>query len=274
MSTRLAIRVYGSALPEKLKIVAARLALYADERGGSVRPAMDTLAKQCSCSTREVQRRMVRLRDMRIVTPEGRTTGGRGHTVRYAFNEHALPAIKGDEVLSSFDDDAAVVKGDRVSSPFTTAKRVTENGLKGDEALSPDRERKRSRSPEGIDFSLFDVKSDADRDRLNRLVREHECPPGVEAGEWNSSNGDQRVLLLLALQADHGPDGDAYRQANGFGLLRNQQRNRIAHGFLTTVEQRDRDAKPVRQAVSRSGAVNLAEVHLSEATRRRLKAAW
>jgi hypothetical protein len=115
MSASLAVKVYESSLPEKLKILAARLALFGDEHGRRIFPSIERLARECSCSAREVQRRMKRLREMGILSPEGGMAGGRGRTVRYVLNVAALPscgtARKDDGVSSPFSAGSTVPKG-------------------------------------------------------------------------------------------------------------------------------------------------------------------
>ncbi len=90
--------ILESNLLAALKPTAVALALFADERGGRVFPSVSRLAWLRGMSERGIQKHLSALRDLGVLVPVTRGTGGRGRTTRYRIDVSALPARASYEV--------------------------------------------------------------------------------------------------------------------------------------------------------------------------------
>lgn len=75
--------VWQLNLPPTVKYVAVRLAEYADDRGGSVFPSIDRLARETGLHERTVQRSVAELKRRRVITVE--EAHGSHRATRYRF---------------------------------------------------------------------------------------------------------------------------------------------------------------------------------------------
>ena len=84
--------ILESDLPAALKPTAVALALFADERGERVFPSVGRLAWLRGLSERAIQKHVSALRELGVLVPVTRGTGGRGRTTCYRVDVSALPA--------------------------------------------------------------------------------------------------------------------------------------------------------------------------------------
>lgn len=131
-------------------------------REGIAWPSVGRLAWKLHLSERHVQRSLKSLRELRLLTPEGPGTGGRGRPTPYRLTLDDAPTRqpfrgeKGDALMTSFADG----KGDSQLSPLaprkgdaTDPERATSSPIKGDNSLpngdtqvSPEHQQEQSNS--------------------------------------------------------------------------------------------------------------------------------
>jgi hypothetical protein len=83
VSGKLAMSVLESGLDASLKPAAVVMALHADERGFRIYPSIGRVAWLMGISERAVQVKLSRLRELGVLIPLTRMTGGRGGRVQY-----------------------------------------------------------------------------------------------------------------------------------------------------------------------------------------------
>lgn len=101
MSVKVMSLVYGARLGSgNLKTVAVKLADYANDAGGNVWPALETVACLTEVSKSTVQRSVKKLLEMGVLELESGGGNGPGHTTRYRFNltkMAELPRLKEED---------------------------------------------------------------------------------------------------------------------------------------------------------------------------------
>ena len=131
MSAKLARKVLESALPTHLKFTAQVCALlWATDEGDNIFASPATVALYCSKTERQVRRDFSELQALGVFVPEdgqkrnrkgfmvgGRTSTGRGRTVRYILVEAALPkrtwpTINNDADVTLNSDTGVTVNSD------------------------------------------------------------------------------------------------------------------------------------------------------------------
>lgn len=90
MSVKVSALCWKVPLPVIQKVVLVRLADYAKDGGGSIFPAVGTVAIECGISSRAVQVAFKKLIETGVLRLVEASTGGRGRTSRYALD---LPRI-------------------------------------------------------------------------------------------------------------------------------------------------------------------------------------
>ena len=139
MSDSLSARVWASDLDGELKPLAAALANCGSDDGTSIFPSIAYMAWKISKSERTVQRHLVILKKMGVISILRNSNGGRGMVPHYRLRADSLP--KREPWMAPT---TAFEKGDILSEEFEKgdtgdAERVTPEVEKGDIAMSPDK---------------------------------------------------------------------------------------------------------------------------------------
>lgn len=85
------MKVFESALPQDLKTIAVLMVLFRNTTTGLIFPSVARVAYLLGQSKRRTQQLLGRLRKLRVLIPQQHLRGGRGRTVRYAYDGAALP---------------------------------------------------------------------------------------------------------------------------------------------------------------------------------------
>lgn len=151
MSGRLAGKVWMSALPRKLKPLAAALADIARDDGSNIRPGLRYTAwllsdeDDAEPETRTIQRGLKELRRLGVLSLVAHEHGGRGYATEYHLHEEKLPQRrpwreakaareKGDN-LSPIDQERVTTEPEKGDN--RDQERVTAEAKKGDTQTPP-----------------------------------------------------------------------------------------------------------------------------------------
>lgn len=128
MSVKVMGLVWDEQMDRSMKFVLLAYADHADHEGGSIYPAIETIAKKTGYDARSVQRITTNLESAGylVLEPGHDRQGGPGKSTRWRI------PIKGDKI-------APIPKGDKTNKQRVTKRtqRVTKNAVKGD-TVSPD----------------------------------------------------------------------------------------------------------------------------------------
>lgn len=206
MSVKVTALCWKVSLPSTQKLVLVRLADYARHNGGSIYPAVGTVAEECGLSSRAVQIALKALIDADILELVEASVGGRGKTSRYALNLRRLAELAGEDVpdqdgpspgyTNGFDYDANPEPDAGFSAPETP------NVVRGKEQ-NPE---SRSRNPESDSPDPLESVSKGEGSESRARAREIAERVGQIAGMKNREIGVGRVEVWLA--AGYDPDLD------------------------------------------------------------------
>jgi Helix-turn-helix domain len=140
MSTKVSALCWKIPLSAHQKLVLVRLAAYADHDGGSIFPAIATVAEDCGISPRQVQYILKAFVKNDLLMIVGNETGGRGRTRHYAIDlERAAEMARSGPAQTV----QRVQEPCTHSSPEETVQRVQRvqtDAEKGAQALHPTRQ--------------------------------------------------------------------------------------------------------------------------------------
>lgn len=107
------------------RLILLNLSIYADVESGECYPSVKSLARRGMCTTRTVQRHLVELEELGLITRhERRAANGAQQTTLYTLNVSSL-----DGVVETRGDEAKATRpGDRKRSPRPRPGRVTGAG--------------------------------------------------------------------------------------------------------------------------------------------------
>lgn len=140
MSVHVASLVWRLDLPANQKLVAVKLADYANDDGGDIFPGVERLAEECGMSERSIQRYLREFVDSGLLVIVAHAQGGRGRSTEYAYDLERVT-----ELCRPLKVKRVTATTQRVT---TETKRVTATTLKGDRACHPNSQEP-SKEPSG-----------------------------------------------------------------------------------------------------------------------------
>ena len=112
MSIKFLNLVWEADLPAMRKLILLRLASHADEKGGSIFPSVESVARSCGLTDRAVRNAIKSLRESGVLVLVKASVGGRGHANIYRIDLETLNLIQG-----LHDEKAEPHSGFRVGNP-------------------------------------------------------------------------------------------------------------------------------------------------------------
>lgn len=203
MSVKITALVWELSLPLPEKMILLRLADYADDRGGSIYPAVATIAHYCGMSPRAVQYAIKKFLDDGLLIVLGNEKGGRGKTRVYAFDLDRLEQIigpKGGKNGSAERPQTPQTMQDECTlSGSETVQRVQNNAAKGALDLHPTRHRESIE--EGGESRALACEGD---DRVKEVAQQVATMSGVPSTKRN------RMIVAEWLNDDADPEKDIF----------------------------------------------------------------
>jgi len=237
MSVKITALVWELSLPLPDKMVLLRMADYADDRGGSIYPAVATIAHYCEMSPRAVQYTLKKYLDDGLLIVLGNEKGGRGKTRVYAFDLDRLGQIVGPKGGKNGT-------GERAQTPQTpqtqctlsdaeetlqTVQRVQNNAAKGANLMHPTRHRESIE--EGGESRALACEGD---DRVKEVARQIATLSGVPSTKgnrrivagWISEGADPDTDIIPGVEDTLRTTKIPLSEIRGFGLFGSAVENR------------------------------------------------
>ncbi len=129
MSLDVAKLMWRLDMPSSVKLVAVRLADYANDDGSNVYPGVERLADECGISQRSVQRHLRHFENLGILVVVANAGGGRGRATEFRIDVERVT-----QLCRPLKNKRVTPRAQRVT---TETERVTTATVKGDTHVTP-----------------------------------------------------------------------------------------------------------------------------------------